>query len=269
MTSEAYTHEVVSFGFWAGDQNVPSRPTTRTRHRSRPSCAAGRSRRRQAAGSSRARGSLAVLPYEDVRTSADPKATLLDFLQSAYEAGADAAGWNRDELISSWCPTRRQAEARPDSMSRRQRLTLVAAILGSGVAMIDGTIVNVALPSIERDLGGGLSAQQWVSNAYLLVARLADPDRRLARRHLRRAARSSRSASRAFGVLLGRVRAGADDRGADRRAGAPGRGRRAADAELARDHRRRVPGRAAGGRDRHLDRLGRDRGDRRPAASAA
>ena len=42
--------------------------------------------------------SLALLPYEHVRTSADPKATLLDFLQSAYEAGADAAGWNRDEL---------------------------------------------------------------------------------------------------------------------------------------------------------------------------
>ncbi len=54
-------------------------------------------------------------------------------------------------------------------MSRRQRLTLVAAILGSGVATIDGTIVNVALPAIERDLGGGLSAQQWISNAYLLV----------------------------------------------------------------------------------------------------
>jgi EmrB/QacA subfamily drug resistance transporter len=54
-------------------------------------------------------------------------------------------------------------------MSRRQRLTLVAAILGSGVAMIDGSIVNVALPSIEHDLGGGLPAQQWVSNAYLLV----------------------------------------------------------------------------------------------------
>ena len=54
-------------------------------------------------------------------------------------------------------------------MTRRQRLTLVAAILGSGVAMIDGTIVNVALPAIERDLGGGLAAQQWVTNAYLLA----------------------------------------------------------------------------------------------------
>jgi EmrB/QacA subfamily drug resistance transporter len=54
-------------------------------------------------------------------------------------------------------------------MTARQRLTLVAAILGSGVATIDGTIVNIALPAIQRDLGGGLPAQQWVSNAYLLV----------------------------------------------------------------------------------------------------
>jgi EmrB/QacA subfamily drug resistance transporter len=54
-------------------------------------------------------------------------------------------------------------------VNRRQRLTLVAAILGSAVATIDGTIVNVALPAIERDLGGGLPAQQWVSNGYLLT----------------------------------------------------------------------------------------------------
>ncbi|HJQ75575.1 MAG TPA: MFS transporter [Gaiellaceae bacterium] len=54
-------------------------------------------------------------------------------------------------------------------MSRHQRLTLGAAILGSAIATIDGSIVNVALPAIERDLGGGLSAQQWVSNAYLLT----------------------------------------------------------------------------------------------------
>jgi EmrB/QacA subfamily drug resistance transporter len=54
-------------------------------------------------------------------------------------------------------------------MSHRQRLTLVAAILGSAVATIDSSIVNVALPAMEHDLGGGLPAQQWVSNAYLLT----------------------------------------------------------------------------------------------------
>jgi EmrB/QacA subfamily drug resistance transporter len=54
-------------------------------------------------------------------------------------------------------------------MSQGQRLTLLAAILGSALATIDGSIVNVALPAIEEELGGGLSAQQWVSNAYLLT----------------------------------------------------------------------------------------------------
>ncbi|HEY7619390.1 MAG TPA: DHA2 family efflux MFS transporter permease subunit [Solirubrobacteraceae bacterium] len=52
---------------------------------------------------------------------------------------------------------------------RRKRLALVAAIMGSFVAALDATVVNVALPAIERDLGGGLAGQQWVSNAYLLT----------------------------------------------------------------------------------------------------
>ncbi|SRR6266851_2634775 len=54
-------------------------------------------------------------------------------------------------------------------MTRRQRLTLLAAILGSAVVTIDSSVLNVALPAIERDLGGGLAGQQWVSNAYLLT----------------------------------------------------------------------------------------------------
>src|SRR5918994_3391525 len=46
---------------------------------------------------------------------------------------------------------------------------MVAAVLGSSVAAIDGTIVNVALPAIQADLGGGLQTQQWIANAYLLT----------------------------------------------------------------------------------------------------
>jgi EmrB/QacA subfamily drug resistance transporter len=53
--------------------------------------------------------------------------------------------------------------------ARRKRLALTAAILGSFVAGLDATVVNVALPAIESDLGGGLAGQQWVSNAYLLT----------------------------------------------------------------------------------------------------
>jgi EmrB/QacA subfamily drug resistance transporter len=50
-----------------------------------------------------------------------------------------------------------------------KRMTLLACILGSGIALLDGTVVNVALPTIQRALGGGLAAQQWVSNGYLLT----------------------------------------------------------------------------------------------------
>src|SRR4029079_11429008 len=66
------------------------------------------------------------------------------------------------------CRPSRARGARTRDVTRRQRLTLIAAILGSGVATIDGTIVNVALPAIEHDLRGGLSAPQWMSKLYLL-----------------------------------------------------------------------------------------------------
>jgi EmrB/QacA subfamily drug resistance transporter len=52
---------------------------------------------------------------------------------------------------------------------RIKRLTLTATILGSAIATLDGTIVSVALPTIQRSLGGGLAGQQWISSAYLLT----------------------------------------------------------------------------------------------------
>ena len=54
-------------------------------------------------------------------------------------------------------------------MDRRERLTIVATILASTVVFLDATVVNVALPAMERDLGMGLAGQQWVVEAYLLA----------------------------------------------------------------------------------------------------
>jgi len=54
-------------------------------------------------------------------------------------------------------------------MDRAQRLTLVATILASTVVFLDATVVNVALPAMEEDLGMGLAGQQWVVEAYLLA----------------------------------------------------------------------------------------------------
>ena len=49
-----------------------------------------------------------------------------------------------------------------------KRLILIACILGSGIAFLDGTVVNVALPAIQDDLGASLAGQQWVVEGYLL-----------------------------------------------------------------------------------------------------
>jgi hypothetical protein len=91
---EAYSHEVIAFGFWPGDANVPAPtyytytapdPETLTTFALRPAGAAW-----NAAGS----GHMGTVAYDTIRTAADPQAALLDFLHSAYEAGTQSAGWD-------------------------------------------------------------------------------------------------------------------------------------------------------------------------------
>ncbi len=103
VTREAYADEVVSFGFWAGDQNVRE-PSYYSYTAPEPAGLRDQPLRAGAVWVEQNGGSLAILPYETVRAAADPRAALLEFLESAYQAGAGAAGWKRDELISSWCP---------------------------------------------------------------------------------------------------------------------------------------------------------------------
>jgi EmrB/QacA subfamily drug resistance transporter len=49
------------------------------------------------------------------------------------------------------------------------RWVLAVAVLGSGMAFLDGTVVNVAVPDIGRDLGASTSSLQWILNGYLLT----------------------------------------------------------------------------------------------------
>jgi hypothetical protein len=103
VTQEAYSHEVISFGFWAGDDVVGD---TAYYSYTSPEPEGLRDQPLPAGtwieyGS----GSLAVLPYDAVRTATDPRATLLAFLQSAYEAGARLADWDISSFESKWCPT--------------------------------------------------------------------------------------------------------------------------------------------------------------------
>jgi hypothetical protein len=104
VTREAYSHEVVSFGFWAGDERLPE-PAYYSY--TAPEPAGLRDRKLQPDGArwlEQGSGSLAVLEYDAVRTAANPRATLLAFLQSTYVAGAGLAGWDLADLRSSWCP---------------------------------------------------------------------------------------------------------------------------------------------------------------------
>jgi hypothetical protein len=91
---EAYSHEVSSCGYWPGGSEEGSfyayaypEPPGFADH---------------PAGARRGRYDAAlgefVLPYRDVRSAADPDATLLAFLQSTYEAAADLGGWDRAAL---------------------------------------------------------------------------------------------------------------------------------------------------------------------------
>jgi EmrB/QacA subfamily drug resistance transporter len=64
----------------------------------------------------------------------------------------------------------RATPAFPVSLSRRRkRLTLAATILGSSMAFIDGSVVNIALPAIQQALHADAVSTQWIVSAYLLL----------------------------------------------------------------------------------------------------
>src|ERR1700687_1414785 len=64
----------------------------------------------------------------------------------------------------------RATPAFPAGLSeKRKRLTLAATILGSSMAFIDGSVVNIALPAIQQTLHADAASTQWIVNAYLLL----------------------------------------------------------------------------------------------------
>src|SRR5580693_3929833 len=62
-----------------------------------------------------------------------------------------------------------QSEAKPVPSKLSTSLTLAAMSLGYGVVQLDVTIVNTALSSIGRSLGGGVSELQWIVSAYTIA----------------------------------------------------------------------------------------------------
>jgi hypothetical protein len=96
---EAYSHEVSSAGFWPGGNGIDfaafysyAYPTPE-RFKEQPV--------RPGAAYFDAQLGEFLLPYDAVRTASDPEATLLEFLQSTYEAAASTANWDRESLDCS------------------------------------------------------------------------------------------------------------------------------------------------------------------------
>jgi hypothetical protein len=96
VATEAYSHEVSSAGFWPGGGAIDY-PAFYSYAYPEPEGFRATKVRPDAAFFSEALGEF-ILPYDAVRRDADPEGMLLDFLQSTYEAAANAATWDRDAL---------------------------------------------------------------------------------------------------------------------------------------------------------------------------
>jgi hypothetical protein len=96
VTREAYSHEVISFGFWFGDDKEGGVPAPAFYSYAAPEPTGLADERLPAPASWQEAGAshMALLRYEDVRTAEDPREKVLDFLESAYQAGAKRAGWD-------------------------------------------------------------------------------------------------------------------------------------------------------------------------------
>lgn len=96
ITREAYSHEVISCGWWPGDDRFPQ-PAFYAYAAPAPAGLEKQVPRPAAAYWDAGLGEF-LLKYEDVRTSESPDQDVLDFCQSTYEAGANVAGWDRAAL---------------------------------------------------------------------------------------------------------------------------------------------------------------------------
>jgi hypothetical protein len=97
VAQEAYSHEVSSAGFWPGGPDPDQDAAFYSYAYPEPSGFRAAAVAPDGARFDEKLGEF-VLPYEAVRTAADPDATLLAFLQTTYAAAADAANWDRDNL---------------------------------------------------------------------------------------------------------------------------------------------------------------------------
>jgi hypothetical protein len=101
VNAEAYSHEVIAFGWWPGDDLRTPYPAFYSYTAPEPDGLRERPLQPTAAEwQDTGNGSLAVLPYDALRAEADPEQALLDFYESAYRAGAELAGWDLEAFAT-------------------------------------------------------------------------------------------------------------------------------------------------------------------------
>jgi len=99
VTREAYSHEVISFGFWFGDDkpNSVAAPAFYSYTAPKPDALENEPLKPNGATWT-PDGGMALLMYDDVRNSGNPRKVALEFLESAYQAGATRAKWEVDNF---------------------------------------------------------------------------------------------------------------------------------------------------------------------------
>ena len=100
VTREAYSHEVISFGFWFGDDKPDSvaAPAFYSYTAPKPD-GLGKEPLQPEKAFWTPDGGMALLMYDDMRKLEDPPAVVLEFLESAYRAGARRADWPQDDFV--------------------------------------------------------------------------------------------------------------------------------------------------------------------------
>jgi hypothetical protein len=104
VTAEAYSHELIAVGWWPGDERTTPYPAFYSYTAPEPDGLRDQPLVPGAAWQDAGGGSLAVLRYDAVRSATDPGAAVLDFCESAYRAGAAAAGWDVADLATRRAP---------------------------------------------------------------------------------------------------------------------------------------------------------------------
>ena len=174
VTAEAYSHEVIAVGFWPGDNLRTPYPAFYSYIAPEPDRLIGEALSPAAAEwQDTGSGSLAVLPYDAVRTTADPSSTLLAFFESGYRAGAICAGWDTTDFETKVASEEPGEAPRPlpsGNTSPSSRGLLLVALDGVRVAH---RCITGSKPAPRRARRWRSRSQQRSSSTYTSATALA------------------------------------------------------------------------------------------------